>query len=211
MLETIRSDTTEPGERYLPFMTIRPATTADEAAIAHICLITGADGTDASGMFADDAVLADVYAVPYLHGPGCIALAWDVGGEARGYVVGAADTATFQQWFTSEWWPTRPVRTARTEGDAWLIPSAADPARMLTAVLEQYPAHLHIDLLPDQQGRGAGRELIEAFCAAAATMGAAGVHLVPSSTNERALAFYPRVGFHELGRTENTVTFGRRL
>jgi len=65
---------------------IRPATPADEAQIARVCLLTGADGGDAAGRFGDDTVLADVFALPYLHGPSCFAWVVDVGGEVRGYV-----------------------------------------------------------------------------------------------------------------------------
>ena len=192
-------------------MTIRPATPADHDQIARICLLTGADGTDATGRFADDAALAEVYALPYLYGPDCFALAWDVDGEARGYVLGAADTASFQEWFSDEWWPSRPRREARTENDGWLLPSAGNPRRTLIPQLDDYPAHLHIDLLPDQQGRGAGRHLIEAACELLAERGVPGVHLVPSSGNKGALAFYPRVGFELIATGDTTVTFGRLL
>jgi len=192
-------------------VTIRPAIPADEGQVAAICLLTGADGGDATGLFADDSVLADVYAVPYLYGPECIALAWDVDGEARGYVVGTANTRAFQEWFVEVCWPMRPVREPRTAGDEWLIPGAADPNRMLGPIAQEYPAHLHIDLLPDQQGKGAGRQLIEAFCVAAADAGARGVHLEASSGNRAAMAFYPKVGFEAVATTATTVTFARRL
>ena len=192
-------------------MTIRAATRADERQIARICLVTGADGGDATGLFTDDAVLADVFAVPYLHGPGCVALVWDVEGTARGYVLAATDTAAFQAWFSNEWWPSRRHREARTPGDAWLLPSAADPRRCLNAAVADYPAHLHIDLMPDQQGRGAGRRLIEAMCEALRGAGVPGVHLVASAANTGALAFYPRVGFNEIARDATTVTFARDL
>lgn len=51
-------------------MTIRPATPADHDQIAHICLLTGATGADATGLYSNDLTLADVYATPYLLGPG---------------------------------------------------------------------------------------------------------------------------------------------
>src|SRR5690554_5926090 len=105
---------------------IRPATPADEAQIARVCLLTGADGGDAAGRFGDDTALADVYALPYLHGPSCFAWVVDVGGEVHGYVVAAADSAAFQEWFSDEWWPERgQLHTAQTPDDAWLLPAAA--------------------------------------------------------------------------------------
>lgn len=193
-------------------MTIRPATVNDHAAIARVCLLTGAQGNGATGLFGDDTVLSDVYATPYLHGPGGFCLVWEADGEARGYVLGTDDTAAFQSWFVSEWWPrVGPRHVARTPGDAWLLPSAGDPGRMLIPQLEDYPAHLHIDLLPDQQGRGAGRALIDAACALLAERGVLGVHLGAERANAGAQAFYPRVGFHAVGEDDATVTFGRRL
>lgn len=193
-------------------MTVREAGAGDAAAIARICLLTGAQGGDATGAFGDDTVLADVYATPYLHGPGGFCLVWDVEGEARGYVLGTADTGAFQRWFVETWWPSvAPSHPARTEADAGLLTSAADPRRMLIPALEEYPAHLHIDLLPDQQGRGAGRALIAAACDLLAARGVPGVHLVAERANTGAQAFYPRVGFEAVAGDDATVTFARRL
>lgn len=193
-------------------MSIRPATDRDHEQIARICLLTGATGKDATGVFSNDITLADVYATPYLHGPGGFCLVWDVDGEARGYVLGTHDTRAFQEWFTAEWWPSRaPLHPQRTDGDSWLIPEAENPARTLIRDLGSYPAHLHIDLLPDQQGRGAGRALIEAACELATASGIPGIHLVAEKANAAAQAFYPRVGFAAIDEDETTVTFGRRL
>ncbi|MGC4173875.1 GNAT family N-acetyltransferase [Demequina sp.] len=191
---------------------IRPATPADHAQIARICLLTGATGADATGVFGDDQVLADVYATPYLQGPGCFVYVWDVDGEARGYVLGTTDTRAFQTWFSDTWWPrvaaAHPVRTA---GDEWLVPSAEDPERMIIPQLDDYPAHLHIDLLPDQQGKGGGRQLIEAAAAHSRDAGAAGLHLVAEKANAGAQEFYPRVGFTAIDEDDAVVTFGMRL
>ncbi|WP_084105716.1 GNAT family N-acetyltransferase [Demequina sp. NBRC 110056] len=192
-------------------MAVRPATAADAHAIERICLLTGDNGTDATGLFCDDAVLADVYALPYLTGPGGFCLVWDEGAGAVGYVLGTDDTPAFQRWFTGQWWPSRPGREQTTEGDRWLLPSAADPDRMINAAVDAYPAHLHIDLLPEAQGRGAGRALIEAACALLAERGSPGVHLEASQANAGAQAFYPRVGFEALATEGGSVTFARRL
>ncbi|WP_084038227.1 N-acetyltransferase [Demequina sp. NBRC 110053] len=192
-------------------MAVRPAAAADASVIASICLLTGDSGTDATGMFCDDAALADVYALPYLEGPGGFTLVWDEGEGVAGYVLGTDDTRAFQRWFVGEWWPARPARDQRTEGDRWLLPAAADPVRMVVDAVDDYPAHLHIDLLPAAQGRGAGRALIEAACALLSERGARGVHLVTSRDNRGAQAFYPRVGFTEIGGDGGSVTFARAL
>lgn len=179
--------------------------------MARICLLTGASGADATGLFCDDAAIADVYATPYLEGPGGFALVWDEGAGPVGYVLGTDDTRAFQAWFVETWWPSRPQREQRTQGDRWLLPSAADGDRMLIDALDEHPAHLHIDLLPEAQGRGAGRQLIEAACGLLAERGVPGVHLVASKDNAGAQAFYPRVGFSPIAQDGGSVTFARRL
>ncbi|WP_291382023.1 N-acetyltransferase [Demequina sp.] len=189
---------------------IRPATPADEQQIARICLLTGADGGDAAGRFSDDTALADVFALPYLHGPSCFAWVVDISGQARGYVVAAADTHAFQQWFSNEWWPARgPAHAVKTEDDAWLLPAAADPTRCLSDAVADYPAHLHIDLLPELQGAGWGRRLIDTLMAQLAEQGVEGVHLVVPRANTRAQEFYPKVGFARIGEDGENITFAR--
>jgi len=192
-------------------MMIRPARASDAAQIARICLSTGDAGRDASGLFCDDAAISDVYATPYLSGPGGFALVWDLQGEALGYVLGTDDTRAFQRWFVEEWWPrVGGQHVPRTARDSWLLPAAADPARMLVAEISDFPAHLHIDVLPDQQGKGAGRALIDAAVELLTHRNIAGVHLGVDAANEGALAFYKRVGFQILSRTDAGVVLGRR-
>jgi ribosomal protein S18 acetylase RimI-like enzyme len=193
-------------------MSIRHATAADAAAIERICLLTGASGSDATGKFCDDAVLADVYALPYLYGPGGYCLVREQDGDVVGYILGTSDTRAFQEWFTAQWWPRKVTgREVVTADDAWLLPSAADPHRMLNPFVGDYPAHLHIDLLREAQGKGAGRELIEGALVLLRERGVAGVHLEADVANQGAQAFYPRVGFEELARHPGVVTWGRRI
>ena len=193
-----------------PTPRIRPATPADEQQIAHICLLTGADGGDATGSFSDDTALADVFALPYLYGPSCFAWVVDVGGVAQGYVVAAADTDAFQQWFSGEWWVERgPLHTVTNERDEWLAAMANNPTRCLSDAAVDYPAHLHIDLLPQLQGAGWGRRLIDTLMAQLADQGVPGVHLVATRANTGAQAFYPKTGFATISEDDGSVTFAR--
>jgi ribosomal protein S18 acetylase RimI-like enzyme len=72
------------------------------------------------------------------------------------------------------------------------------PERMLIPQLADHPAHLHIDLLPDHQGAGHGRALMETFLRALGAAGVPRVHLGMASSNTRARAFYDRMGFDEI-------------
>jgi len=192
------------------FTRIRKANLTDEADLARICLLTGANGEDATGLYCDDTILADVYSSPYLAGPSCLAWVVEVGGRPRGYVVAAADSAAFQKWFTDEWWPSRaPLHAAATPHDEILLAAAGDPERWLTAAAAEYPAHLHIDLLPELQGAGWGRRLIDTLCAELANEGVRGVHLVANRANTAAQLFHPKVGFAPISENAHAVTFAR--
>ena len=72
------------------------------------------------------------------------------------------------------------------------------PERRVHPALGEYPAHLHIDLLPEYQGRGYGRALLNTLFAALDKAGVELVHLVMSTANTGARAFYDRMGFHQI-------------
>jgi ribosomal protein S18 acetylase RimI-like enzyme len=69
---------------------------------------------------------------------------------------------------------------------------------MLIAELDDFPAHLHIDLLPELQGQGFGRQLMRTVLAELHRRGIPGVHLGVSPTNLPARAFYRKIGFRPL-------------
>lgn len=76
---------------------------------------------------------------------------------------------------------------------------------------DDYPAHLHIDLLPIAQGSGQGGRLMQRFLDALQAQGASGLHLGVSRRNKRALAWYPRFGFEVISENESTVVYGMLL
>jgi ribosomal protein S18 acetylase RimI-like enzyme len=175
-----------------------PARAGDRAAVLEICVRTGDAGRDASGLHPDARVLTDRYATPYLDLEPELAVLATVDDEVVGYVLGTADTARFAERFAAH-----PSSLASLE-------HRKHAGRLLIAEAAELPAHLHIDLLPAAQGRGAGRALIEAFVAALPA-GTAGVHLVVDPANTGAQAFYPRAGFRELRRSSDGVVYGRLL
>ncbi len=78
-------------------------------------------------------------------------------------------------------------------------------------VVETHPSHLHIDLLPEAQGAGWGRRMMDTLFDALHGAGSAGVHWGVSTANQPALGFYRHLGAAELAADELTVTFGVRL
>lgn len=186
---------------------IRPYRAADREELAEVCLRTAASGGDATGVYSDDALMPEVFALPYVEHDPSLAFVVEHDGRVVGYVLGAADTRAFVEWWRREWAPgfvaRHPVVGAPTGHrpsftEAQLLEAGAEPDRMLVVELDEYPAHLHIDLLPEAQGRGLGRRLIELLRDALRSRGVPGVHLGIDPANTSARAFYLRLGFHEL-------------
>lgn len=196
-------------ERFL-----RPYRPSDRAALTDICVETGDSGGDARGLFRQDRLLGDVYAVPYaLHDPS-LAFVVDRGGAAIGYVLGTTDTTTFNAWFHDVWWPSVRDEYAGDETaprDAQVLASASAIGTEAVPYAEEYPAHLHIDLLPATQGGGFGRALIMTFLDALRERGVRGVHLVAAASNTNAVGFYDRLGFTRLPSDAGAAAFGMKL
>jgi len=83
----------------------------------------------------------------------------------------------------------------------------ADPAEF-AGFSATYPAHLHINVIPNVQGSGVGRRLIEAFCERAAACGAVGVRVVTGAA-ARNIGFYKALGFKPLADADDAIR--RRL
>jgi ribosomal protein S18 acetylase RimI-like enzyme len=206
---------------------IRPYREADHAAVYDVCVRTADGGGDATGMYHSDDLMPDLFAGPYLFLEPDFAFVLDDGQRAVGYVIGTPDTAAFARAYRARWIPRLAGRYPPPEPgpppdpgpppgpDEEMLALHYRPERMIWPGQQEYPAHLHIDLLPPFQGAGHGRALMETFYAAAAGAGAVGVHVTVLTANTRALGFYRRLGFRPLAVAEpgeTTVTYlGRPL
>ena len=188
----------------MPVPIIRPYRGSDREALYDICVRTADAGGDARGQLSTDRLWGDVFAVPYaVFGPHLTFVLDDGEGQAVGYVLGTSDTPGFARRYREEWIPRLGDAYPALEGDSQTLEEQIlwchwNPERMVVPELAAYPAHLHIDLLPDYQGRGFGRLLMERLYAALAGDGAAAVHLEMLDANTGARAFYDRLGFHEI-------------
>ncbi len=187
----------------------------DLDALYDICLRTGAAGDDATGLMTDPRLLGEVFAAPYAVLEPDHAFVLDDGtGRAVGYVLGARDVAAFEQRAEAEWWPGLRQRHPEGSGeglDAILVAMLHHRDAPAAELTDRYPSELHIDLLPEAQGRGWGRRMIEHLLTSLGDAGSIGVHLGTSTANTRAIAFYRRLGFTELGSDDITVRFALPL
>jgi ribosomal protein S18 acetylase RimI-like enzyme len=183
---------------------IRPYRPEDRPALDDICIRTAHDGDDSRPHYADPGIFPVTFAAPYVHLEPDLAFVLDDGqGQAVGYILGAADTPRFAEAFRTAWLPLVAGRYPEPPGpprtpDEVMAGLLHHPERMVLPELATHPAHLHIDLLPEWQGRGYGRRLMRTLLQALQGGGVPAVHLAMATANTRARAFYDRMGFEEI-------------
>lgn len=183
--------------------TVRPYRPDDQAALYDICVRTAHEGGDSRHIYPDLDLMPSIFAAPYAFLEPDLTFVVDDGDRAVGYILGTADTVAFARAFRSSWLPKMRERFPPLDGPPTgpseaMIHLMYHPERMVLPELAAYPAHLHIDLLPDHQGKGHGRALMNAFLDALHRGGTEAVHLGMVSVNIGARAFYDRLGFHEI-------------
>lgn len=191
---------------------IRAFKPSDLRALYNICLRTGDHGTDATPRCSHPELLGDYYAAPYaVREPGlCLILEQD--SVPVGYILGTADTRRFVAWFNASWLPALRAKyqgvVARFDGcDTWLLELIARDVPA-PAWVDDHPAHLHIDLLPEAQGKGWGRKLFHTWLDLARTQGATGMHLGVSKANPGAIGFYEHLGLKRLADAGGAWIYG---
>lgn len=199
----------------MPF-SIRPYQPRDLRALYAICLKTGDSGADATPRFRDPDLLGHYYAAPYgVLAPETSFVLVDARDEACGYILGARDTAEFAARCEAEWFPALRARYPLPPPDDHSLD--AQMIRVIHVgipvdeVAREYPAHLHIDILPVAQRQGWGRRLMETFLGRLRELGAPGVHLGVSARNVNAIAFYERLGFRRLRENPHVIIYGMWL
>lgn len=126
-------------------------------------------------------------------------------GEIVGYLTGCVDSRVAPS-------PERSITRAAVHHALFLRPGTArflwrgltdslfqggTPSGELTD--RRWPSHLHINLVSEARGRGAGTALMEAWFARLRRVGSPGCHLGTLLENERAIGFFERMGFRRFG------------
>lgn len=186
--------------------TVRPYEARDRGAVRAICVANGALPERSR---PEDWLFADYWTRYYTdREPGHVWVA-DARGTVTGYLTAAFDTARYRRDMKRRVLPGILVRSALrgTIADprsrafilrriaAWSNMDA-DPA----GLLERFPGHLHVNLAEEARGAGLGAALVEACLAEGRRNGVAGFHLETMSDNARAIRFFEKLGFTEIGR-----------
>jgi ribosomal protein S18 acetylase RimI-like enzyme len=194
---------------------IRPYHPSDLSALYRICLWTGDSGKDARNLYQDPDLLGHIFTAPYAVFEPELCFVVTHGGKPCGYILGTRDTKSFYSRCETDWLPVLRERYPQPAAD-----DDSRDARMMRYLhegpklkpeLAAYPAHLHIDLLPEAQGQGLGRELISTFTQKLRELAAPALHLEVGKRNPGAIAFYQRVGFQIIAEYEFSIAFGMNL
>lgn len=193
---------------------IRKYQPGEERTLYDICLLTGDSGVDATALYRDPVLLGEVYVGPYLRlAPEHALVGVDSSGVA-GYVLGVPDTVAFEAECERSWWPSLRARYPLSSfpqdtPDDRIVRMIHNPPETSPDVVERYPAHLHIDLLPRLQGRGYGRRLLESLFDGLLGFGVSAIHLGVGLDNQRAIGFYERMGFTVVHRYTGSQIMAR--
>ncbi|MFC8526072.1 GNAT family N-acetyltransferase [Nocardia sp. NPDC057227] len=186
-------------------MEIRAVLPGDRAELLALSSRAGA-GSPTESVWGHAESEAAVYLTPYFElEPESLFVAVS-GGELVGYLAGCVDTAAF---------PSEEERMRRAIGDhrlfvkrgplAFFARAGIDAMRPGPAAGElddpRYPAHLHINLVPEARGTGAADALMARWFARLEQAGAPGCFLQTLVENTRAGKFFERSGFTDHGPT----------
>jgi len=188
--------------------TIRPARAGDQAGAYYVCLKTGDYGKDGEPFYREDPeALGRIFVGPYLAYEPELSLILEDAEGICGYALGAFDSRAFYGRYEKEWRPDLCARFPTPQGDpakwtrAQMVHSwYHNPDYTMPEPYAEYPSHLHIDLLLRAQGRGFGRRMMEMVMDKLGRRGSPGAHLGVSMVNTPAIAFYQKLGFHDLLR-----------
>jgi len=200
-------------------ITIRRAVLSDLPYLYEICLKTGDESKDATSLFSDPYTIGHYYSAPYLIYPNGICFVAEYKYRPQGYIIAVPDTIAFGQWMEEEWLPPlrkrypEPFPLSLSENENRIIAHFHKCHYPVDTVnqpwLADYPAHLHIDLLPCIQQKGIGRYLMNELFAELARLKVHGLHLGVGSSNTGAVSFYKRTGFSVLEEQKWGFTMGR--
>jgi ribosomal protein S18 acetylase RimI-like enzyme len=194
---------------------LRPVTMDDLETIYHICARTGFNGGETRGLIQDDRMIGNYFAAPYLHHEPDACFVVDGNTEPAGYILGTSDTEGFNRWMNRTWLPEirklYPKNLKPLSGfDGFLLKMIHGDCSF-PGFAAGYPGHLHIDLLPELQGLGWGRRLMDTFISRLSSKGCPGVHLAVGSENRKAIGFYRKLGYAELMEVPGALFLGLKI
>jgi GNAT superfamily N-acetyltransferase len=197
-------------------MTIRNAVLSDLPYLYSICRRTGYNGGDASELVGDPNLLGHLFAAPYVvH---ALEWCWVVveDGLPVGYFVSTPDTAIFYDWMEQVWVPPLREYDKNTDGKSasefeTMLKGMVRANQKAPLIAKEYPAHLHMALLPEFQRQGIGTKLFSLFHQRVKDFGVQGVYIGVVKGNPGAMTFYQKQGYSKCQVEDWGIYFGRKV
>lgn len=196
------------GESIMADICIEKCMPKDRKIISEICYKTGYMGEDLSGraIFDDKILFAYLFSdyYPLYESEHCfVAVEKSSEKSVIGYIIGTNDSARQLRSFISRFsWK---IILRMVFYTFWRYPESFRAVcfmginglryRNTSISYEEYPAHFHINILPEYQHAGVGSKLITEFEKHLTEIGAKGIHLTTSNMNYKAVPFYESRGF----------------
>jgi GNAT superfamily N-acetyltransferase len=185
---------------------IRRYQLSDRPAVREISWDTADQGRTVDLYFHDHEAVADILTRYYTDWEPQSLWVAECEGIVVGYLTGCLDTRRCNRLMKRKIGPQVVAgaigRGALWRAETWRLAVALTGTALLGGMpkvdLEQYPAHLHINLRPGFRGRGLGRQLVEQFRRQAQDHDIRGIHLVAWGDNESGRRFFEAMGFRLL-------------
>ena len=213
---------------------IRPFQSGDDQSVELITYRTGYKGEDLTrrGFFDDRRLLYLIFIAYYTkyEAKHCFVAESTPDNQVVGFICGTLDTQTQEKEFSRLMHWRIALRACTIT--IWRYPmtfvnlikmSKTRPGILheeFSKIIDNYPAHLHINLLPEYQRKGYGGRLIVYFENHLRAKGIQGVHLQTTNYNRKAIPFYRKMGYtlisdvpmkHFSFTDIRLLTFGKRL
>lgn len=184
--------------------TIRPLKVTDTAAVEYVCRMTAGEIHKKEPIFGN--ILAKMFSTYYARE--CCDTSFVLADDrniAVGYVMCEPDYKRYGRLFRKI--DVKNIRKLdkKSAFDAWLMPF---PYFFMG---RKYPAHLHIDILPEYQGQGYGAQMMEIMLKNLEDKRVKGIMLMTNKDNHGAIRFYKRLGFDALFERWGGVVMAKKL
>ena len=131
----------------------------------------------------------------------------DDNGKAVGYILCEPDFKRYRKLYRKSYVPKIFELNKKDGFLSWLFPIPYSFFGL------KYPAHLHIDILPEYQSKGYGSEMVNTLLNYLRENNVKGVMLATDKDNTGAIRFYKRLGFKILIKSDKIsgVLMGKEL
>ncbi len=180
-------------------MLIRPYEAKDAEAVRSICLATCSDPF----LLENTDVLWAKYADYYINEEPETCFVAEEDGRVLGYLLCSTRPGLYRARWNSHY---RSFLKGKGLKAAFLQRFTEFEIRRMAR--KGYPAHLHIDILPEAQRRGIGSALVDTLMKKLSDEGIPGVYLGCASSNPSGNAFYRKYGFALLEKIPGCNLYG---